>query len=73
MKDIYFVFILGVCILLRVWDQGWGVSICAAIFIVLCYYSLFMFQSYNLLQVDIYTMEINTTDNGSIVFFGDIS
>jgi hypothetical protein len=27
-----------------------------------------MFRSYDHLQVDIYTLEINTTDNGSVVF-----
>jgi hypothetical protein len=34
--------------------------------------SRYMFWSYDHLQVEVYTMEINLTDNGSVVFFKNI-
>jgi hypothetical protein len=35
---------------------------------LLLFFICYMFRSYDHLQVDIYTLQINSTDNGSVVF-----
>jgi hypothetical protein len=49
--------ILDVCILLRVWDQGEGVSRLRNVFTICYLLKCYMFPSYDHLQVEIYLLE----------------
>jgi hypothetical protein len=64
------IFMLGICVLLCVWDDGEGFL--STQHYLSSFYYLFlcrcMFWLYDHLQVETYTMEISSTNNTPVVF-----